>query len=317
MLRNGWRSAALALGAVLAATGTSQAGGNGQSGDTILLVGRADDAPTRTLDIRPGDGSTDTIQVWHHGGYGHFGGFHRGFYGGYGGYRGFGWGGYRGIGYGWGGYRGFYRPYYGYGFGGYRGFYRPYYGYGAGYPYGLGLGYGGYGLGYGGYGLGYGYGLGGYYGGYGLGYGYPVSYYSSYSYYPSYYGYGYGYCPINGNVATMPQATVLNVNPIQVMPQATETPSPAPVLPNPQSAQPQQQQQPQQPQTFPYDGGPASPVPQPRPDANPSSVPVRPVVPAEGRPVSLPAKKKYTYPAYGEQPSTPSGDRPLLIRGTK
>ena len=59
-------------------------------------------------------------------------------------------------------------------------------------------------------------------------------------------------------------------------------------------------------QTFPYDGGPAIPVPHPMPD---SSNPVRPAAPATPPttgeiPVSLKVKeaaKPYTYKAYGEK----------------
>lgn len=53
--------------------------------------------------------------------------------------------------------------------------------------------------------------------------------------------------------------------------------------------------------TFPYDGGPRSPVPMPKADPGPLSVPL------EGRAVSLPAKPtKFAYPAYGEQPGKSS-----------
>jgi hypothetical protein len=54
---------------------------------------------------------------------------------------------------------------------------------------------------------------------------------------------------------------------------------------------------------YPYDGGPTNPVPMPRPE---TQVPVVPStndsIPTEGFPVSLtvPAKKKYSYSAYGE-----------------
>ena len=53
--------------------------------------------------------------------------------------------------------------------------------------------------------------------------------------------------------------------------------------------------------TFRYDGGPANPVPQPKPDANPST---RATPPATGLPVSLSKAKPtspYTYKAYGEK----------------
>jgi hypothetical protein len=60
--------------------------------------------------------------------------------------------------------------------------------------------------------------------------------------------------------------------------------------------------------TYPYDGGPANPVPGTKPmpraepqPAAPSAAPQR-SVPMEGRAVSLPrSASKWTYPAYGEQ----------------
>jgi hypothetical protein len=58
-------------------------------------------------------------------------------------------------------------------------------------------------------------------------------------------------------------------------------------------------------QTFPYNGGPSTPVPMPEVKPGPASTP-NAKVPAEGIPVSLTpgAKKsgKWAYPAYGEQP---------------
>ena len=54
--------------------------------------------------------------------------------------------------------------------------------------------------------------------------------------------------------------------------------------------------------TFRYDGGPANPVPQPKPDANPTGR--AKTEPATGVPVSLPTVKPaspYTYKAYGEK----------------
>ena len=59
--------------------------------------------------------------------------------------------------------------------------------------------------------------------------------------------------------------------------------------------------------TFPYNGGPASPVPLPR-SSNPTPAPIRKpaaTVPLDGTLVSAPAAKpateKFTYPAYGEK----------------
>jgi hypothetical protein len=65
--------------------------------------------------------------------------------------------------------------------------------------------------------------------------------------------------------------------------------------------------------TYPYDGGPRNPVPQPsNVDPAPSATP-KPTLPLEGKPVSLPISAKSTqfaYPAYGEdrmtKPAKPS-----------
>jgi hypothetical protein len=55
--------------------------------------------------------------------------------------------------------------------------------------------------------------------------------------------------------------------------------------------------------TFPYDGGPVSPVPQPKgPDLTPSTTP-KPSTPVDGKLVSLSPSSKtsqYAYPAYGD-----------------
>ncbi|MBI1917126.1 MAG: hypothetical protein HYS12_20665 [Planctomycetes bacterium] len=67
--------------------------------------------------------------------------------------------------------------------------------------------------------------------------------------------------------------------------------------------------------TFPYDGGPASPVPMPKAEPMPSREPVRPAPKPEGRIVSLPAPTThFAYPAYGEKPAPTSfaQDRPLV-----
>jgi hypothetical protein len=207
--------------------------------------------------------------------------------GGYGGARGYG-------GYGYGGACG----YGGYGYGGYR----------AGYG---GYGYGGYRAGYGGYGYGgyRGYGYGGYgYGGY-RGYGYG-----------GYGGYGYGGgcypCVAVGTVGVATLAlpppvvsystgTVVEVNPVVPV---------APAGPAPDA-------------TYPYDGGPANPVPTPQPmpkadpaPANPAPAPATAPtrsVPLEGRAVSLPKSSgKWAYPAYGEQArrTSEAQDRTLVIK---
>ncbi len=278
-----------------------------RAGDTIRL-NRVDDTPTQTLQD---DGSgADTIKTWHRG-FGGFGGY-RGF--GFGGYRGFGYGGlgyrgfgfgglgYRGFGYGGLGYRGlgFYRPFY------YGGFYRPYYGLGLGLGLGYGLGYGlgfgglGYGLGYGG--LGYGIGYGGYYPGfgygmYGMGYG---------GYYPGI-GYGgfYGPCAgVSGGVYTLAMPASGGITPATtaVQPRYTDYAT---------------QQAPAGDGTYRYDGGPSSPVPNPKAAPVPQIAPER-SVPLEGRAVSLPKPAtKWAYPAYGEAPrrTTFAEDRTLLTKG--
>jgi hypothetical protein len=70
--------------------------------------------------------------------------------------------------------------------------------------------------------------------------------------------------------------------------------------------------------TFPYDGGPANPVPMPQAEPAPNRAAPRTIVP-EGRVVSLQAKApKYSYPAYGEKPaSRPAADRQLAAKSAK
>jgi hypothetical protein len=67
--------------------------------------------------------------------------------------------------------------------------------------------------------------------------------------------------------------------------------------------------------TFPYDGGPRSPVPMPRAEPAPMSTPP-PSVPLEGRSVSLPPTKvaKYAYPAYGDQPTPTNSNGGVLVK---
>jgi hypothetical protein len=263
MLRKIWKPA-LALGAVLAATGAAGAGDR----DTVLLSGSAGSA-TMTLGgtgtaAKAATEDNELARGYHGGGFhGGFGGYHGG-YGGYrggyyGGYRGYGYGGYRGYGYG--GYRGFYRPYY-------AGYYRPYYGYG----YGYGLG-----------GLGLGYGLG--YGGYGLGYSSYSTYYSSY---PAYYS--CGYLGIGG---TGTGAPVVNLGTTSFAQPVVPNPMPQPATPGDG--------------TFPYDGGPSSPVPLPKadpgaiPPANPSSTATDLPVSGKSRSLVTPVVSPYKYKAYGEK----------------
>jgi len=244
------------------------------------------------------DGGANTELVYGRGGHYHGGGYRGGYRGGY-------YGGYRGYGYG-----GFYRPFYGSYYGGYRG-----YGYG-------GYGYGGYGYGYASYYRPF------YYGGY---YARPYYYGASY-YYPSYYS-SYYYPCASTVVSSTPVVAVYSssyTTPQVVQPGAALLPQPQ-VMPQMPSAAPNGNQ------TFPYDGGPGTPLPMPGPDANPIGGPStpRPTVPLEGKFVSLPqettggiglidtaslatvswrpvstsqpatATNRYHYPAYGEQPLPP------------
>jgi len=282
----------LALMAGLALTSTA-----GAADDVISLADRgktADDA--LTLGGTKADLDADVLATRYYGGYrggyggyrGGYGGYRGGYYGGYrggyyGGYRGAYYGGYRGAYYG--GYRGYYggsRGYYG-------AYYRPYYG-------------GGY---------------------------YTPNYYGATSYYApaySYYGYSYTvpYCDSYYGISDVGGAVV---SPICLKPrQATVYYYPAPQ----QYSYPQQQpsyRQPSAPQqaapqvmpraeeTYPYDGGPKSPVPMPESlpqqpeDARPTVIPFSKLAPDETL-VSLKPKQseekktgKWNYPAYGEKPT--------------
>jgi hypothetical protein len=264
--------------------------------DVIRLGGTGSTASVSNL---TNNGEGQTQQVWllrrlfcwggggyYGGGYGGYGGYsgYGGYGGGYGGYGGC--SGYGGYGGGYGGYGGCYGGYSGYG--GYGGGYG---GYGSGYS-GYG-GYGGYGSGYGGYspyGGGYGYGgyspySGGYGGGYGgyspyIGGGYGYGGYSPYS------GGGYGYggygCSGYGGYGGYP----ISMN--------TAPAGNSGIAPAPQS------------QTYPYNGGPANPVPQPGvvPQA-PSTQPQPPTVPREGLTVSLPRQTSGgVYPLFMPAPQS-------------
>jgi hypothetical protein len=220
----------------------------------------------------------------------YYGGFH-------GGYRGH-WGGYRGY---YGGYRG-YSGYRGWGYGGYRGwgyggYYRPYY-------------YGGFYRPY-------------YYGGYSsyypYYYGYSPYYYGVYSA-PYYYGgYSAPYYGISYGNYTNPYYGIGAGVQLGTSDPSLPSPSNPYVLPAPRATTPQ---------TFPYDGGPANPVPLPG-DAGPTSGP--PPLPSAGAmlvsqskgiqgeagvgfdadtirlSLNVPAAQpnsnsttRYSYPAYGE-----------------
>jgi hypothetical protein len=196
-------------------------------------------------------------------------------------HHGFGWGGwgYHSLGWGGWGYRGL-----GWGGLGWGGFYRPYWGWG-----GLGLyrPYYGFGLGYG---LGFG----------GLGYGLGLGRFGFGGFYP---GFGIGYGGLFGPWCAGASASVYTLN----MPAVTLG------SPLPGAAQPNAPVQPRDGGTFPYDGGPSNPVPNPK-DTPSSTTPPR-SVPLEGRAVSLPrAAPKWTYPAYGERARRTS-ERTYLTRG--
>jgi hypothetical protein len=112
-------------------------------------------------------------------------------------------------------------------------------------------------------------------------YGPSVSFYSSPSYYyspPIYYSTP-SFCPISLSANVQ-----VPIDPTNVLP--------PPMTPaNPGFG------------TYPYDGGPANPVPMPRAEPGPTNAPPKAVVPGDERPVSLPAKAgKYNYLAYGEKP---------------
>jgi len=188
-----------------------------------------------------------------HYGHGHYGhGYGRGYYGG-----GYGYG--RGY---YGGYgRGYYGNYYGGGYG--RGYYGSYYGRGY---YGGGYGNSYYGGGYGNSYYGGGYGNGYYGGGYGRGY---------------YGGYGGGYYGIAGceaPVVTL-QAPIVSQAQYQQPGQYYQQPGQysAPVMP-PAADSPDG--------TYPYNGGPANPIPQPANNPIPTN---RGIVPLDGKLVSLPS----------------------------
>jgi hypothetical protein len=205
--------------------------------------------------------------------------------------------------------------------GGYRGGYAYRGGYRGGYAYRGG--YRGY---YGGYrSYGFGFAIGSYYPYYNYGYSYYPYYNYGYSYYPYYsYGFSYGYRSrpyyhhhwhrislpttlavytvetvpptLSGSVIAPPATS----SPSAIVPRSSETP--APTLPRAESLN----------GTFPYNGGPQTPVPMPRIEEGPPLDDVAPssttfeIRPAD-RLVSLPevkpapAKGKWTFPAYGEE----------------
>jgi hypothetical protein len=269
--------------AVVAALGLWASPAWAQFSDVKTL--RLGDVPTIKLGKAGPNADTELVRSYggHHGGY--HGGYRSNYYGGYRGY----YGGYRGF---YGGYHNYYRPYY-------AGF-RPYYG----------------------------------------GYGYRNFYYPRYSLYASLFGYGYGYgygyrpyayyappvyyydpsCYYPTGLTTSTFSTYSPVMPLTsqyesgYVPQGTPVPQPGSAedrgvpVPKPGSAEDG---------TFPYDGGPSSPVPMPKADPVPSRDPVRPAPKPEGRIVSLPAPTTpFAYSAYGEKtaPTSFAQDRPAVLK---
>jgi hypothetical protein len=189
----------------------------------------------------------------------------------------------------WRGYYGGWRGYYG----GFRGFYggfygRPYWGYSAR-PY-----YGYYARPYWGF-------------AYARPYYYPryATFSYGFSYYRPAYYYGGYYCPISATIEIMPRATVLGTAPAAP---SSELPPPVPAKPAPPPGPVPMDR------TYPYDGGPANPVPMPQTDPTRRTEPPPATVPLEGRLVSVPAKTKYAYPAYGEQPGRTTGTGTSLVK---
>jgi hypothetical protein len=326
----------------LASNGVSRA-------DDLVRLGTGVEAQVSNLNF---DGQAETQKVWLlrrllgwgcYGGWGHhhsryqgsyysqpyaYGGYPYGGcygYGGYTPYSGQSWGGYPySSGYGMGGYGGGQGGYGmgGYGMGGYGGGYGMG-GYGGGYGmggYGGGYGMGGYGGGYGMGGYGGGYGMGGYGGGYGMG-GYGMGGYGvpGYGYGGGGYGYG-GYPGIAGGYygGNYPVAQRCSDGPR--MPSAVNLGAPhqAPtqgLAPAPGNG------------NYPYDGGPAFPLPLPSSQKQFTNPPQnQPTIPREGLLISLPrqssgfvspagivvrtttsktsggsTQNQYTYPAYGDR----------------
>jgi hypothetical protein len=125
-----------------------------------------------------------------------------------------------------------------------------------------------------------------------------------YSYVPRYYSSYYGFWPIGGDAAAFPSVTILGGLRLRIDGQEQEE------VPIPRATPPADG-------TYPYDGGPANPVPMPNAEPAPSVVPVRPAVPRDGRAVSLPAQpSRFAYPAYGEGPVQTSfaKERTVLVK---
>lgn len=140
-------------------------------------------------------------------------------------------------------------------------------------------------------------------------FGYPRYYYyyyypPTYYYYPPPPYYYYYYYPIsmNGDSGSEVPSTIQRVEPQRFYGDAYGTTVP-PTAPNQA--------------TYPYDGGPRSPVPMPRngndTKPRPETRPAQPTVPLEGTPIAYPTpvtQKKYVYPGYGERPAPASNFAP-------
>jgi len=154
----------------------------------------------------------------------------------------------------------------------------------------------------------------GYHRGYGYGYYRPRSYgYSYYRYpyrYPRYsFSFGYGYAP---PVYYYPRPSYCY--PMSVGVETYSLPggnvSYSVTRPMANDAEPVPPPQPRE-RTFPYDGGPDKPVPMPKADPGPTKAPryfftppldeLKVSLPAE-KAAEEPAKGKFAYPAYGEEP---------------
>ncbi len=276
-----WRGLAVALAVVagLALVASTRAG----EVPTVRL-GYNSAAPTLTLKQQAQDDDDLVLTRWR-------GGYSRGFYSGYGHSRGF----YSGYGHGYS--RGFYPGYGGYGYS--RGFYSGYGGYG--YSRGFYPGYSYYSRSY------------AYYAprsfAFSFGYSQPYdySYYAPPVYYsPAYYSYAPSYCPISVPGGPMPYADPQGNGGVYTLPQ-----------PGAEAAPPGARPQTPADGTYPYDGGPPSPVPMPKAEPAPSNLP-KVVVPGDGRIVVLPLRPtpKYSYTAFGEQPARPAApaERTLVIK---
>jgi hypothetical protein len=142
---------------------------------------------------------------------------------------------------------------------------------------------------------------------------YYQPYYSSY-YYTPYYTSSYYYYPIAGEAIAPPATTLQGASYYQApAPRQYVPPMPPPDGGNGNG-------------TYPYDGGPRSPIPMPNPDMNPAKAP-QGILPADGKLVSLPNEAtggvsvplthqptsttstsvpRVTYPAYGDEPIAPA-----------